>query len=163
MRRAARQKWRRRAWLIISLILLAGVIGVWLRSLAPMRELRRQAITIAETKADVTRVDDFYWDTQRDSYLTVAGRTKAKKRVYVLIRQKTGKVHVLAQSSGITQAQVTAQVNTQYAPRRITSIGLSRRGKKFVWDVGYRTNSGKLGYVTYDFETGKQLAAIRNL
>ncbi|WP_225047200.1 DUF5590 domain-containing protein [Lacticaseibacillus kribbianus] len=149
--------------LIAGLALLAAVVFVWTKSVSPLRSVRTQATAIAKAKAGVTTVSQFYWDTQRESYLTVAGTTASKKRVYVVIRQKTGKVHVVGQSAGITRQQVIAQTTASFAPKRITSIGLSRRAKKFVWDVGYRTKSGKLGYVTYDFASGDQLAAISNL
>ncbi|WP_054723450.1 cell wall elongation regulator TseB-like domain-containing protein [Lacticaseibacillus nasuensis] len=121
------------------------------------------AIHIAETKAGVTQVDQFYWDRQRQSYLCVAGTTKDQTRVYVLIRQKTGKVTLLRQAAGISASTARKQAVAAFAPKKVLSVGLSRRGKNVVWDVGYESKSGKLGYVTYDFKTGDQLKAIANL
>ncbi|WP_262314665.1 DUF5590 domain-containing protein [Lacticaseibacillus parakribbianus] len=163
MRPANRRRMFRLLRLIAGIALLAAVVFVWTKSVSPLRSVREQAAAIAKRQAKVTTVSQFYWDTQRDSYLTVAGTTTDHRAVYVVIRQKTGKVHVLRQSAGITRQQALAKVAASYAPKRISSIGLSRRAKKFVWDIGYRTKSGKLGYVTYDFATGEELAAIRNL
>lgn len=163
MPRATREQWRRYLWLAAGILLLIGVIGVYYISLAPRNSVRRQAIEIAQTRADVTKVGEFYWDTQRESYLTVAGTTKKKAKVYVVIRQKTGKVTVLAQKEGLTAAEATAKVNAEYAPQKILSIGLGKRGSAFVWDIGYRTKAGKLGYVAYNFETGKRVFAVENL
>ncbi|WP_125703423.1 cell wall elongation regulator TseB-like domain-containing protein [Lacticaseibacillus daqingensis] len=163
MRRATRQKWQRRAWLIAGLVVLMAVIGVWVKSTAPRRAARATAVRIAATQANVTDITNFYWDTQRESYFAVAGKNAKRQPVFVVIREKTKQFHVLRRAAGVSKAQVEARVQADYAPRRITSIGISQRGKKFVWDVGYRTNSGKLGYVTYDFATGNQVAAIRNL
>ncbi len=163
MRRANRITWQRRAWIIGGLVLIAVVLGVYAHSLAPLHQVRSEAINIAEKKAKVTNVSAFYWDKQRESYLTVAGTTKQNQRLYVLIRQHNGHVTVLNQSAGITRQTAENKAIASFAPKKIIAVGLSKRGKKFVWDVGYRAKSGKLGYVTYDFKSGAQLFAVANL
>lgn len=163
MRRANRPKWHKTAWLVAGVVLLLIVIGIYVRSTSPLRTVRAEAIKIAENKASVTSVSQFYWDRQRTSYLTVAGTTKDKQKVYVLIHQQTGKITLLKQNSGLTANEAEAQAISRFSPQKIISIGLSKKKNNVVWDVGYRTKSGKLGYVTYDFQTGDQLASIRNL
>ena len=163
MRRAKRTNWQRHAWIIAGLALIALVLGLYARSLSPLHQVRKEAIQIATKKAKVEHVSAFYWDKQRESYLTVAGTTTKKQPVYVLIRQKTGHVTVLPQKGGITRQTAEDQAITSFSPKKILSVGLSQRGKKFVWDVGYRTKSGKLGYVTYDFKSGAQIFAVANL
>ncbi|WP_407890888.1 DUF5590 domain-containing protein [Lacticaseibacillus sp. N501-2] len=163
MRRANRRQWQKQLWVVVGLVLIAMVLGIYQKGLAPMRAVRKQAISIAEKKAAVQTVSAFYWDKQRDSYVTVAGTTKTKQKVYVLIRQKTGHMNVLRQSSGTSMQQAQAQAIQSYAPKKILSVGLSIRKQKYVWDVGYRSKSGKLGYVTYDFKTGDELFAVANL
>lgn len=163
MRRAHRVNWWRRGWIIAGLVLIVVVLGIYARSLAPLHQVRTEAIRIAEKKAKVTDVSAFYWDKQRESYLTVAGTTKHNQRLYVLIRQHNGHITVLKQSAGITRQTAEDQAIKSFSPKKIISVGLSKRGKKFVWDVGYRAKSGKLGYVTYDFKNGAQLFAVSNL
>ncbi|WP_461214283.1 cell wall elongation regulator TseB-like domain-containing protein [Lacticaseibacillus sp. GG6-2] len=163
MRRANRSNWQRRAWIIAGLALIVVVLGIYARSLAPLHQVRKEAIAIAEKKADVQDVSAFYWDKQRQSYLTVAGTTKKNQRIYVLIAQHNGHVTVLKQNAGITRETAENKAIASFAPKKIISVGLSQRGKKFVWDVGYRAKSGKLGYVTYDFKSGAQLFAVANL
>ncbi|WP_056950557.1 DUF5590 domain-containing protein [Lacticaseibacillus nasuensis] len=163
MRQARRSKWPQRLALAGGVALILVVVGIYLTALAPLHQVRKEAIHIAETKAGVTQVDQFYWDRQRQSYLCVAGTTKDQTRVYVLIRQKTGKVTLLRQAAGISASTARKQAVAAFAPKKVLSVGLSRRGKNVVWDVGYESKSGKLGYVTYDFKTGDQLKAIANL
>ncbi|MCI1985482.1 MAG: DUF5590 domain-containing protein [Lactobacillus sp.] len=163
MRRAHRPTWHRTAWLVAGLVLIAIVLGIYHQGLSPLHQVRDQAISIAEKKAKVQSVSAFYWDRQRESYLTVAGTTTKKQKVYVLIRQKNGRVTVLSQRAGITRQTAISQATASYSPKKILTVGLSKRGKKFVWDVGYRTKSGKLGYVTYDFKSGDELFAVANL
>ncbi|MFD1485670.1 DUF5590 domain-containing protein [Lacticaseibacillus baoqingensis] len=163
MRRAHRPTWHRTAWLVAGIVLIVIVLGIYHRGLSPMQQVRRDAITIAEKKAKIQTVDAFYWDRQRESYLTVAGTNTKKKPIFVLIRQKNGRVTILSQHAGISRQTAIAQATASYSPKKILSVGLSKRGKKFVWDVGYRTKSGKLGYVTYDFKSGDELFAVANL
>lgn len=163
MRRENRNNWHRTAWIAAGITLIVIVLGFYTISLNPLHSARNSAINIAQTKADVTSVGNFYWDRQRESYLTVAGTTAKKQAVYVVIRQKTGKINVLTQHSGISATKAANQAVASFSPKRILSVAMGKRGKKFVWDVGYRTKSGKLGYVTYDFKTGDQVNSIRNL
>lgn len=163
MRRANRRHWQRQVWIVVGLVLIAVVLGIYQKGLAPMQSVRKQAIRIAEKKANVQTVSAFYWDKQRESYVTVAGTTKNHQKVYVLIRQKTGHLQVLRQTKGISSQAAEAQAIKSYAPKKIISVGLSIRKQKVVWDVGYRSKSGKLGYVTYDFKNGEQLFAVANL
>lgn len=143
--------------------ILAIIIGAYVRALTPLHSVRSQATAIAKRTAGVTQVQNFYWDKEDDAYLTVQGATNQGRKVYVLIRQKTGKVRVVGQTAGIGRGTAIAQAEAKFAPRKILNAGMRWRAKKFVWDVGYVTKSGKLGYVTYDFKTGAQVASIRNL
>lgn len=163
MRRANRNNWHKTAWVVAGLALIVIVLGIYARALRPLHQVRTQAINIAEKQAKVTTVSHFYWDRQRESYLTVAGTTKANKPVYVVIRQTSGHVSVVDQKAGITAQQAAQKAIDTYAPKKIVSVGLSIRAKKFVWDVGYRAKSGKLGYVTYDFKSGDSVFAVFNL
>ncbi|MFD1393966.1 DUF5590 domain-containing protein [Lacticaseibacillus jixianensis] len=161
--RSNRNNWQNLIGPAVGLVILAIIIGAYVRALSPLHSVRSQATTIARKSAGVTTVSNFYWDKESDAYLTVQGTTNRGKRLYVLIRQKTGKVRVTPQTSGISGSAAAAQARATYAPRKILSLGMRWRAKKFVWDVGYVTKSGKLGYVTYDFKTGAQVSAIRNL
>lgn len=161
--RSNRMQWRNLVGPAVGLVILAIIIGAYVRALSPLYSVRRQAIAIARKTANVKQVSNFYWDKEDDSYLTVQGTTRQNQPVYVLIRQKTGKVRVAAQGSGISRSAAIGQAQTKFAPRKILNAGLRWRAKKFVWDVGYITKSGKLGYVTYDFKTGTQVKSIRNL
>lgn len=163
MRRANRRNWQGKVWVVVGLVLIAVVLGIYQKGLAPMHAVRTQAVSIAKKKAGVQSVSAFYWDKQRDSYVTVAGTTKNNQKVYVLIRQKTGHMDVLRQANGISMQEAEAEAIKSFAPKKIISVGLSIRKQKVVWDVGYRSKSGKLGYVTYDFKNGDQLFAVANL
>ncbi|KRN25489.1 hypothetical protein FC75_GL000404 [Lacticaseibacillus camelliae DSM 22697 = JCM 13995] len=156
-------QWRNLIGPAIGLVILAIIIGAYVRALSPLHSVRRQAIAIARKTADVDQVSNFYWDKEDNAYLTVQGTTSKNQPVYVLIRQKTGKVRVTPQRSGISRSTAVAQAQAKFAPRKILNVGMRWRAKKFVWDVGYITKSGKLGYVTYDFKTGSQVNAINNL
>lgn len=164
MRRSQAKPLANKWWPLIGLaVILALMIGLFMRATAPKRDLEKQAIRIATKQAKLVTVGRTYWDRQRDSYVAVAGLTKKQEPVYVLIHQQTGKVNVLKQKQGITASEARSQAQASFKPKRILSVGLSVRQKKFVWDVGYQTNSGKLGYVTYEFATGDQVNAIYNL
>lgn len=161
--RSNRMQWRSLIGPAIGLVILAIIIGAYVRALSPLHAVRSQAIAIARKTAHVDQVSNFYWDKEDDSYLLVQGKTNKRQPVYVLIRQKTGKVRVTPQRSGISRSTAIAQAQSKFTPRKILNAGMRWRAKKFVWDVGYVTKSGKLGYVTYDFKTGAQVSAIDNL
>ncbi|MDN6432369.1 MAG: hypothetical protein L0K22_00815, partial [Lacticaseibacillus paracasei] len=88
---------------------------------------------------------------------------KKNQAVYVVIQEKTGKVNILNQKSGITRQQALQQINQSASPKKILNASLGKRGSEFVWDIGYLSKSGKLNYVTYSFRSGEQLNAIKNL
>ncbi|KRO18210.1 cell wall elongation regulator TseB-like domain-containing protein [Lacticaseibacillus saniviri] len=162
MRRQQRPRWRKWLWILPVVLLIAGFSGWYYRAQAPRNQLRREAIQIATKQAGLTQVDQFYWFTHGASYLTVAGTTKNKRPVYVLIRQSNGKVVVLNQKDGITPAKARAQAAT-YQPKKILSVTLGERRKQVIWDVSYLDQNGKLGYVSYNFKTGNQVQSIRNI
>ena len=161
--RSERSAFRKIIGPALALAILAIIIGVWVRALSPLHQVRSQAIRIAKQSGGIKTVTAFYWNKQDESYLTVAGTTAKQQRRFVVIRQKTGKVRVVAQKDGISKNTAVDQAKSAYHPKKILAVGMRYRAKKFVWDIGYETNSGKLGYVTYDFETGEQVASIRNL
>ncbi|MFD1428723.1 cell wall elongation regulator TseB-like domain-containing protein [Lacticaseibacillus mingshuiensis] len=163
MRQARRPTWHKTAWIAGIIVLAAIIFAIFYRATSPIRQVRSEAESIAAKQAGVADPTAFYWDRQRESYLTVGGKQKDGQAVYVVIRQKTGKVTVLPTNTGISAAKAKAQATATFSPKKIVNVGLSKRGKKFVWDVGYQLKSGKLGYVTYAFSDGEQLQSIRGL
>lgn len=145
------------------IVLIIGAIGVYAKSLSPYQQLRGQAEKIATNRANLKTINGFWWYNRDKSYLTVAGNTKKNQAVYVVIQEKTGKVNILNQKSGITRQQALQQINQSASPKKILNASLGKRASEFVWDIGYLSKSGKLNYVTYSFRSGEQLNAIKNL
>lgn len=163
MRRHRRFDWLKFSLISGLIVLIIAVIGIFAKSLSPYQQLRSQAERIATNRADLKTVNGFWWYNRDKSYLSVAGRTQKNKSVYVVIQQKTGKVDILNQKSGITRQQAIQQATSANNPKKILNASLGKRGSEFVWDIGYLSKSGKLNYVTYSFRSGEQLNAIKNL
>ncbi len=157
-----KQTWQHWAILAVVVAIIAAVIFVLWSAMHPYAKIRREAESIAEKSAQTTQIDGFWWDTRDSSYLTVSGQRKSKA-VYVLIAKKTGKVTVLQKRDGTTRNAILRQVWTKYSPKRVLNASLRKQGKDIVWDVGFVDKHDRLGYLTYDFETGQQLKVIRDL
>lgn len=162
MREQNKRKWPQRVALGAIVLVLILIFGIFYRSMHPYNQVRADAEQIATKSADVKNINGFWWNTRDKSYLTVSG-TRKNVPVYVVIAQKTGKVNVVFQESGTTRSSILRKVWSSYSPKRILNAGLRYQKHRLVWDVGYISKSNHLGYVTYDYRTGRMLKAISDL
>lgn len=160
--RRTKQSWQHWAILGIILAVVCSMIFVLWSAMHPFAKVRSDAEHIAVKSAKTTDINGFWWNTRDKSYLTVSGKRDSQP-VYVVIAKKTGKVNVLHKANGTTRNTILRKTWRDFAPKRVLNAALRKSGKDFVWDVGFVSKNGTLGYVTYDFETGQQLKVIRDL
>jgi uncharacterized protein YpmB len=90
-------------------------------------------------------------------YHVLSGTNAQNKKVYVWIPQtkKNESVIVKKQSSGITKEQAITNVNKEYDPVEIVSVKLGMDEEIPIWEVKYKSQSGRFTYDYVDFNNGE--------
>ncbi|KRM98712.1 DUF5590 domain-containing protein [Loigolactobacillus rennini] len=158
-----RKHWKSYSLLGVILLIIFSALLIYHAANKPAATARHEAVTLAEKYAHVTQVDDFYWFNRKQSYLTVAGQTKQKKAVFVLVAQKGGKITILDQAAGISRNTALKRVWQTQNPKKVYSATLGLYRKKPVWEVSFANKNGQLGYQTLSFKTGKTVKLIKQL
>lgn len=116
---------------------------------------KSKALAIEKGKlSSIDWIETFYGHRK---YHVLSGTNAQNKKVYVWIRQtkKNESVIVKKQSSGITKEQAITNVNKEYDPVEIVSVKLGMDEEIPIWEVKYKSQSGRFTYDYVDFNNGE--------
>jgi uncharacterized protein YpmB len=116
---------------------------------------KSKALAIEKGKlSSVDRIETFYGQRK---YHVLSGTNAKHKKVYVWIPQteKNESVIVKEQSAGITKEQAITNVNQEYDPVEIVSVKLGMDEGIPIWEVKYKSQSGRFTYDYVDFNNGE--------
>jgi uncharacterized protein YpmB len=114
-----------------------------------------KALAIEKGKlSSIDKIETFYGQRK---YHVLSGTNTQNKKVYVWIPQteKNESVIVKEQSAGITEEQAIANVKQEYNPVEIISVKLGMDEEIPIWEVKYRSQSGRFTYDYVDFINGE--------
>lgn len=146
---------------ILAAIILFSVI-FYVRASRPYRQARSEAVALAEKHADLEETDQFYWFTREKTYFSLTGKNKKGQDIAVIIPQSGGKITLLSQDEGITEAEARAIINKAYPQESVkkTSLGLFKNEP--VWEVVTQSSKG-MNYYLVSFKDGEEVNKIANI
>lgn len=145
------------------LVIVVSAFILYNRAKSPMATAEKEAVTIAKKYANLDKETAFYRYNRDATYFTVAGTTKANKKIYVIVAQKGGKVKVLSQSNGKTKNDVLTYIWNEKKPSKILNVGLGIYNGVPAWEVSYLNKKKALCYETLQFSNGKVLKSVENI
>lgn len=167
MRQQYQRRQRPHHWVLLSVLLVILVILISAavmvnKATKPLTQNQAHAEAVAKKSGHLTSTSNFYWTNLDTTYYTVAGKNKAKQSVYAIVPKTGNNVTVLKQTDGLSRNTVLQRV-WQKNPKKVLSAALCVFNGKPAWQVSYLNKSGKLCYVTYQYNTGKMLQQISNI
>lgn len=150
---------------LILLLILFLVLGAifFIRATRPQRQAKAEAAAIAQTYANVSTVDTFYWFTWGESYFTVLGEDADSQALAVIISQDGGNVKVVNQSDGYSEMEIRSIVQQDYNNPTILKANLGMYQDQVVWEVITRDSSQQLTYYLLDFTTGSEVSVVADV
>lgn len=145
------------------IVIVVSTFILYNRAKSPMVTAEKEAVSIAKKYANLDKESEFYRYNRDATYFTVAGTTKTKKKVYVIVAQKGGKVKVLSQSNGQSKNDILTYIWDKKNPSKILNIGLGIYKGVPAWEVSYLNKKKELCYETIQFSNGKTLKSIENI
>lgn len=152
-------------WLWVGLLLVVGLamLMIYRQARLPDTTAEKKAISIAEKYVKLKKPDAFYTYHRQNTYYTVSGQNQEGRGIYVLINKKGNHATVYRQSAGMTKNQALEKTWSTKNPKKVLNINFGLFKKKPVWEVVYRSNKGRLCYLTLDFKTGNTVQLIENI
>lgn len=149
---------------ILSLSLVISVFVFW-KANAPFSEIEQKAESFAlDTKA-LAVVDDSYVYNGNKPYVTVFGVDEygKEKAVFVPMSLDENSMQEVFLADGITEDQALSVFQEDTAAKEILHMKLGFEEPGPVWEITYKSESGKLNYVYLLFEDGQWWKRILNL
>ncbi|MGY3777583.1 cell wall elongation regulator TseB-like domain-containing protein [Isobaculum melis] len=155
-------------WLLISItsvVTIACIIffAVYSTARAPKANAEEETIALAKKHADLDTVDDFYWYNGKESYFTVTGKDTSGEAIVVIVAKNNGKMTVLKQSDGITEAQARGVLTHEKAPAKILTTRMGMKDNTPIWEMSYEDENGQLGYYSITFKDGTWVEDVSNI
>lgn len=144
-------------------VIVVGAFILYSRAKSPMVTAEKEAVTIAKKYANLDKESEFYRYNRDATYFTVAGTTKANKKIYVIVAQKGGKVKVLTQANGKSKNDILTYIWDKKNPSKILNIGLGIYNDVPAWEVSYLNKKKELSYETIQFSDGKVMKSVENI
>ncbi|HLQ40110.1 MAG TPA: DUF5590 domain-containing protein [Tetragenococcus sp.] len=147
---------------VILLLLIFFSTIFYIRSSRPMRQAKKEAVSIAEKTAKIKTVDDFYYFTRGNTYFTVSGKNDKKEELLVVIPKSGKNVTTYKQDDGITQEEAEQLIAKKYPEETITKSNFGMYEKKAIWEVVTSANKQN-NYYLLQFKNGKIVKEIRSI
>lgn len=157
------RKYKKWLWIVLLLVVMGVMLMIYHQARLPDTTAEKKAVAIAEKYAKLKNPDDFYTYHRKNTYYTVSGQNSAGRGIYVLINEKGNHATVYRQSAGITKNEALEKTWSTKKPKKVLNINFGMFKNKPVWEVVYRTNKGRLCYLTLDFKSGDTVQLIENI
>lgn len=150
--------------LVLLLILIISSYSVFYQSKRPIVQAEKEATIIAEEKAGIQKVDDFYWYNGIDeTYFSVAGYNVEKQYIYVIIKQNGANTTILNASEIVTEDEAKSITQAEVIATEILEARIGLKDEEPIWEVSYLDNTGQLGYYILSANTGQLVKEYKNI
>lgn len=150
-------------WVLVFIILFyIGSVLVFFGAGSSSRNNDRQMASLARQQTPITNIDAYYHLDRGVSSYALKGESPKGKTYYFVYLPHSKKAYVYPARKGTSQAQIRRQFS-QSGAGKISAINLGWYKGQAAWEVSYQKNNGTLGYVLYDFKSGKMLNQVDNL
>jgi|GEM_PF-1726327 len=162
----SRRRGHNRRWLIGGLIVLAVLVsGIAILSVAlrPVNDARNTVTKLAVKQNKISTVTEFHHISRQKTYNSIIGMNKNHQQIGVIMTGSSTKLVTIKMADGLSEAKVRQLIQTNYHPKRITSMGLAIYKHVPVWDVTFLDKQGNVNLITYQFSDGKAVRTIQHL
>lgn len=151
--------------IIIAILFYIGSIFVFYRAGSNSRGAEQQMKQVVNQKTPIKSIEQYYHLDRGTSSYALAGTDAHGKGYYLIYLPKTKKAFLYKESKGITAKKLKQRFNrnSSHQSDQIKEINLGWYQKKPTWEISYQKNNGTLGYVLYDFHSGKEINEVDNL
>ncbi|HFU4000248.1 TPA: DUF5590 domain-containing protein [Streptococcus suis] len=133
---------------ILLSVVTFSIFTIWDLSVAPFKNVRRQAVAVAKEYADLQTVDSFAIYNGSETYYSLIGSNSEGESLAVIIPEESNTVYVYPTANGITKEEAQAVAKNNGAGD-VDKIVLGYSDGKPIWEV----KSGTAYYIV-EFETG---------
>ncbi|WP_039099576.1 DUF5590 domain-containing protein [Latilactobacillus curvatus] len=157
------RKYKRWLWIFLLLVIIGSMLMIYHQARKPEATAETKAVNIAKKYAKLKEPDGFYTYHRNATYYTVSGKDRDNHGIFVLINEKGNHATVYRQSGGISKNDALEKTWSTKNPQKVLNINFGMYRNKSVWEVVYKSDKGRLCYLTLDFKTGKTIQLIENI
>ena len=154
-------------WIIILVLFLVVVCGmfiiVYFSAVEPIKAAEKKAVTLANQKVQISKVQDFHLYHGLESVNVIEGNNKKGEKIIVWIPDKSKKVFVKKAKDGLSKEEAVQKLLQEKNPKKIISVRLGMEKNIPLWEIYYRSDNNLINYYYVHFETGEWLKKIENL
>lgn len=149
--------------LILMLAIVVFSVSIYQASSAPFQKAEKEAFSIAQERAGLTNIDEFYWYNGEATYFTLTGTNQDQTPIVVIIAQDGGTTTVFNQEEVVSEEEAIQLTRQAVGPKEILEARIGMEAETAVWEVSYKQENGQLGYYILSLETGEWLKGIENI
>lgn len=145
-------------------VLIVSSYTLFFRSQRLMIQAEKEAAAIAEQKADIQKVKDFYWyNGTEETFFTVEGYNSDGGLLYVVIKQNGGDTLVLDSQEVVTESEAKSIVQAEKSPAVLLEARMGIEDEEPFWEVAYKDEDGRIGYYLIAARTGETIREYKNI
>lgn len=149
--------------LIVMSLVIIGASFLLNKSLSPLKQAKAETVKIAETKADLTEPEDFYWYNGNNTYFTVTGKNSESEEIIVIVKQDGGSTEIFNKKDVFPKSKAIAQVRELDKPAHILEARIGIHNDLAIWEISFRQENGKIGYTMLSLTSGEWVRTIKNI
>lgn len=166
-----RRRHRGTKWLyaILILFIIFGLIWAFFDSaMGPVIKAQDKYEALVVNDKKLKSVDSFY-HLSRDgvTFYSLIGKNPKNEASAVIYstsnNRLTNHATTVDMQGKMTSGAVRRQVESEYHPKQITSLGMALYQDVPVWDVTFIDKSGNMNFITYQISNGQEVRTIQNL
>lgn len=139
-------------------------ITVFYNAYKPVASVKKEAESLALRSGQVTTITDVQPYNGTSTLVTVIGKNEEGKQVAVFVQEtEEEKYKEVKLKDGITAKEAMKIVQDEQKPAKILHVLLGLEENEPIWEVAFKSESGKLNYVYIQFYDGKWSKRILNL
>ncbi|NHM29155.1 DUF5590 domain-containing protein [Bacillus sp. C11] len=149
---------------IIVFVVLVGIMGtIYSTAMKPVKSAEEKAISIAEKKIKLDKVDHFHLYHGVETVYVLEGTDKKGQKVIVWVPEKSHDVVVRKAKNGLTRQEAIKKLLEKRTPEKIVSAKLGMENGIPFWEIYYLSDGDLINYYCVDFKTGEMVKRIENL
>ncbi|WCG22064.1 DUF5590 domain-containing protein [Vagococcus lutrae] len=147
---------------MLSLFILFSTV-FYVRAQRPYRQVKQEAIEVAQAHTKLKHVDKFYWYNREEDYFSLLGRSEKGEKMYVIIPKSGEKIQLLDPEKGLSEYEALKLVEDEFKPHKLlkATIGLHRDIP--TWEVVTQNKDKSLNYYLINFEDGQLQTVLENV
>lgn len=149
--------------LVLMLSFIFIVILILTRSLSPYNQAKSETTELAQRRADLVEVQDFYWFNGEETFFTVVGTNTENTSIVVIVQQDGGEVNVLNENDTVSKEEIIQKTIQREQPLKVLEARIGKHQEKPVWEVSFEQENGSIGYVTFALTSGEWIRTIKNI